>query len=182
MIYGLLYITGHSPNNFPPNPTDRSHLGPGFFKRNQKMWTMRWVCWAWMVFGKVDATGLATFDLWGRWVEFPYLKHLLPRPHGLRFNHVVHIWFEYVWYFWHIHMFLERNALNMWGKTFVSGSIGAKFGYYITEIWAEPESDAVDIELPSWRRRTICHFKYEKTEEYHRLKSVICSGVCGDSC
>ena len=45
--------------------------------------------------------------------------------------------------------FLERKALNMWGQTFVSGSIGAKFGYYITEIWAEPESDAVDIELPS---------------------------------
>lgn len=36
----------------------------------------------------------------------------------------------------------------MWGKTFVSGSIGAKFGY-ITEIWAEPACDAVDIELPS---------------------------------
>lgn len=70
----------------------------------------------------------------------------------------------------------------MWWKAFVSVSIGAKFGYYITEIWAEPESDAVDIELPSWQRRTICHFKYEKTEEYHRLKSVICSGVCGDSC
>ena len=29
---------------------------------------------------------------------------------------------------------LERKALKMWGKAFVSGSIGAKFGYYITEI------------------------------------------------
>lgn len=103
MAYCILL--GTFPTISLPTPQTETHLGPGFFNRNLKMWTTRWVCWAWMVFGKVDATGPATFDLWGRWVEFPNLKHLLPRPHGLCFNHVVHIWFEYFWYFWHIHIF-----------------------------------------------------------------------------
>ena len=145
----LLYILlGTLPTISLPIPQTETHLGPGFFKRNLKMWTMRWVCWAWTVFGKVDATGPATFDLWGRWVEFPYLKHLLPRPHGLRFNHFVHIWFETFDTF-DTSTFFRKESIEHVGTNFC-------FGVYRCQVWLLHNGDlGWTWKWCSWHRITF---------------------------